>query len=433
MASNEDHHAQSPVLSPHTMSADPTSSALQSNGEQRASLSPTSGFVAVNSRLPLNTESSFQHTAYPPSLSEHPRTANVTIVNGTSLHGASPATRAELLSKFFTTTERANSTDFDITRRASASTSRPSAPPKAKSKPPPEPVDYASVLLNSASPVPIPNTPSSLLPYANKPSSADRFDDSGPYKAEMVARMEQLQRGDRIMPPCDRCRRLHMDCLKNLTACMGCTKKHAKCSWKEVRDEELAENPFVRSSGDDAAESTSHRASYPDITMSGGEERRRPYGAGAETEIQGVRDEELLGEEESIEGDEEPRPAEIHHEPASAELYARPNPNSYERPKEDEDKPDQVPYAHPDAPYQEKAEASDAARVHSPPQHNERREGEARPEAYMSDRVFEAVDNQNPPLTVYASEKVEHQQPTENLVPTDSQRIINLESQTMQT
>jgi len=30
-----------------------------------------------------------------------------------------------------------------------------------------------------------------------------------------------------------------MDCLKNLTACMGCTKKHAKCSWKDVRVDEL--------------------------------------------------------------------------------------------------------------------------------------------------------------------------------------------------
>jgi hypothetical protein len=30
-----------------------------------------------------------------------------------------------------------------------------------------------------------------------------------------------------------------MDCLKNLTACVGCTKKHAKCSWRDVREEEL--------------------------------------------------------------------------------------------------------------------------------------------------------------------------------------------------
>ena len=33
-----------------------------------------------------------------------------------------------------------------------------------------------------------------------------------------------------------------MDCLKNLTACMGCTKKHAKCSWRDVRESELREN-----------------------------------------------------------------------------------------------------------------------------------------------------------------------------------------------
>ena len=30
-----------------------------------------------------------------------------------------------------------------------------------------------------------------------------------------------------------------MDCIKNLTACLGCTKKHAKCSWKDVSLEEL--------------------------------------------------------------------------------------------------------------------------------------------------------------------------------------------------
>ena len=453
-ASNEDHSAQSPILSPHTISADLTSSTLQSNGEQRTSHSPTSGFVAVNSRLLLNTESSFQQSAYPPSLSEHPRTANVTIVNGTPLHGASPATRAELLSKFFSTTERTSSADLDVTRRASASTSRPSAPPKSKSKPPSEPIDYASVLLNSASPVPIPNTPSSLLPHANKPSPADRFDDSGPYKAEMVARMEQLQRMDRIMPPCDRCRRLHMDCLKNLTACMGCTKKHAKCSWKEVRDEELAENPFFRNSGDDAAESSSHRASYPDITMSGGEDRRRSYGTGAETDIQGVRDEELLGEDDdSMDGDDDHRPTEFHPQSTSGAGYAMLNQAAQEALREDDAQPSQIHHgteghghAHPDSTYQENTETSDPAGINSPhPQHLERSESESRAEAYMSERIFETVGNPNQPLTVYTSGKMEQQHSAEqengDLLPVQSddelhkERIINLESQsqTMQT
>lgn len=35
-----------------------------------------------------------------------------------------------------------------------------------------------------------------------------------------------------------------MDCLKNLTACMGCTRKHAKCSWREVRDNELRSGTY---------------------------------------------------------------------------------------------------------------------------------------------------------------------------------------------
>ena len=90
------------------------------------------------------------------------------------------------------------------------------------------------------SPVPIPNTPSSLLPAASQRAQQPQDkDDGGPFKAEMVHRMESLAKGERILPPCDRCRRLHMDCLKNLTACMGCTKKHAKCSWREVRENEL--------------------------------------------------------------------------------------------------------------------------------------------------------------------------------------------------
>jgi hypothetical protein len=61
-----------------------------------------------------------------------------------------------------------------------------------------------------------------------------------PFKAEMVVRLESVKRGDRIIPPCDRCRRLQMDCIKNLTACLGCTKKHAKCSWEKVRIEEIS-------------------------------------------------------------------------------------------------------------------------------------------------------------------------------------------------
>lgn len=292
---SDDYLGRSPKASGGGRAADLGQLTYQANGGRRASASPSSGFVAVNSRQAA-PESALDSYAHDPA-----RTANVTILNGTSLHGASAATRAELLSKFFTTSERTASSDHE-SRRSSVPTSRTSATNKSKPKTNPDNVDYANILLNSASPVPIPNTPSSLLPYV-KPSPADRFDDSGPYKAEMVARMEQLQRGDRIQPPCDRCRRLHMDCLKNLTACMGCTKKHAKCSWKDVIDDELRENPYIpHNSPDEGADGSSDREGYPNAP--GGLEKaaKREY---SRDDRKGVRDEELLGEDASGDEDEE--------------------------------------------------------------------------------------------------------------------------------
>lgn len=290
---SDDYLVRSPNASSNHRVADMGQSTYNTNGGRRSSASPLSGFVAVNSKqaVPENVHDSYGH--------DHSRTANVTIVNGTSLHGASAATRAELLSKFLTTSERTASSDHE-SRRSSVPASRPPGTSKSKSKSNSETVDYANILLNSASPVPIPNTPSSLLPYV-KPSPADRFDDSGPYKAEMVTRMEQLQRGDRIQPPCDRCRRLHMDCLKNLTACMGCTKKHAKCSWKDVIDDELRENPYIPSnSQDEGAEGSSDREGYQAIPVHSEHVTKREY---PRDDRKGVRDEELLGEDAS--GDED--------------------------------------------------------------------------------------------------------------------------------
>ena len=276
----------------HSRGGDSGHSRHASNGD-RASNSPTgSGFVAVNRYLPPSDRP--QHNG---STQEHPR-SNGPIANGTPLHGASAATRAELLSKFHTTSDRSSSiSDGDHSHRLN-SVSRPSAPPsKTNSRAYADSMEYAGVLLNTASPVPIPNTPSSLLPYV-KPSPADRFDDSGPYKADMMARMEQLNRGDRVQPPCDRCRRLHMDCLKNLTACMGCTKKHAKCSWKDVEEQELKDHPFVLrvktaeeiAAGEAGSEGEGSRSGG---SRSGGEGTRRER----RREMTEVRDEELLGED----------------------------------------------------------------------------------------------------------------------------------------
>ncbi|KAL4954244.1 hypothetical protein BDW69DRAFT_163524 [Aspergillus filifer] len=194
--------------------------------------SPSTGFVAVNTTRPGAEGVPEENNLSSQFLFSHSNTDNVTIINGTSIKGASPTTRAELMKKFFTTQDRQVRAGYEET---AGSTNRQSSRPRPRVS---EAADYNMYAPTSAT-VAIPNTPTSLLPPPK--SHHHEKDDGGPFKIEMVARMEELQRGDRIMPPCDRCRRLHMDCLKNLTACMGCTKKHAKCSWRDVKEEELRE------------------------------------------------------------------------------------------------------------------------------------------------------------------------------------------------
>lgn len=198
------------------------------NGSASSHASPA-GFLAVNAHRaegeheenPLSSQFMFSHS----------NTDNVTMINGTSIKGASPTTRADLMKKFFTTADR-QARGYDDT----------GAPPV---NPPPrprprvsDPADFSPYTGATATPVAIPSTPSSLLPPPK--ATHQEKDDGGPFKLEMIARMEELQRGERVIPPCDRCRRLHMDCLKNLTACVGCTKKHAKCSWRDVKEDEVA-------------------------------------------------------------------------------------------------------------------------------------------------------------------------------------------------
>jgi len=174
-------------------------------------------------------------------------------------NGASNTTRNELMSKFFTLSDRRKSSfgtsaNGEIGRLSSGNNTLPAitstfTPGRSSTAAATGSVTHSSDLNgtttqpHASSPFP---TSSTQLPTANSSSSLhttllakEKERDEGPYKAEMVSRMESLKKGDRVLPPCDRCRRLHMDCLKNLTACVGCTKKHAKCSWRDVREEEL--------------------------------------------------------------------------------------------------------------------------------------------------------------------------------------------------
>lgn len=76
---------------------------------------------------------------------------------------------------------------------------------------------------------------------ATDPGTPTAADGQGEvYRSLITQSTDKLARGDVINPPCDRCRRLRLQCVKHLTACQGCTKKHAKCSWKSVAEEEIA-------------------------------------------------------------------------------------------------------------------------------------------------------------------------------------------------
>ncbi|GAP89940.1 putative C6 finger domain-containing protein [Rosellinia necatrix] len=71
--------------------------------------------------------------------------------------------------------------------------------------------------------------------YISEPITRDAEEEN---RVLVTSRIEKMTRGEVIRPPCDRCRRLKTQCIKHLTACQGCTKKHTKCTWKRLTEEE---------------------------------------------------------------------------------------------------------------------------------------------------------------------------------------------------
>lgn len=247
-----DRRATEPGVS--VRSTSPSNVAMMNGNPQ----STHAGFVAVNARPPAD-----------PNVAEHSKT------------GASFQIRHELMSKFHTLGDLRVGMATSDAARSHGSVSGPAQSGPSALTGTNVDSELAALLVASNNAAnqsaysnagPTPTTPSAVqyhhhttgspsFPQAqnfgqpnsqnNQPSASRQAEkekpDDGPYKTEMVCRMESLGKGDRVLPPCDRCRRLHMDCLKNLTACMGCTKKHAKCSWREVKGEELlGDAPSVR-------------------------------------------------------------------------------------------------------------------------------------------------------------------------------------------
>jgi len=116
------------------------------------------------------------------------------------------------------------------------STGQPTPTPTSR----PSPIQPPDTTTNPATPL------EAALATASSDQSPSGSTETAPLVPLICARIDKLPKGDEISPPCDRCRRLRMPCVKNLTACQGCTRKHAKCSWKSLTEKEIA---FVRGSG----------------------------------------------------------------------------------------------------------------------------------------------------------------------------------------
>lgn len=90
------------------------------------------------------------------------------------------------------------------------------------------------------------------------------LESSQPFRPLCQAHMDGLPRGQRVLPPCDRCRRLRMDCVKNLTSCAGCTKKHARCHWRDVSRDEVGALDHLMES---AYSAPAGPLTYPDASV----------------------------------------------------------------------------------------------------------------------------------------------------------------------
>lgn len=119
-----------------------------------------------------------------------------------------------------------------------------------------QPLSHRVSSTSSLPPTPNPisttsSTPRTSIPQhnfmssnSNRPSPGYASESTGrdceeEYRILVTSRIEKMARGDVIRPPCDRCRRLKTQCIKHLTACQGCTKKHTKCTWKKLTEEEV--------------------------------------------------------------------------------------------------------------------------------------------------------------------------------------------------
>ena len=57
--------------------------------------------------------------------------------------------------------------------------------------------------------------------------------------ALMKQYVSSLKKGEKVEPPCDRCREADVECRINKTSCSRCARRHDRCVWTKVEVDEL--------------------------------------------------------------------------------------------------------------------------------------------------------------------------------------------------
>lgn len=164
------------------------------------------------------------HSRYPPQTAS---SSGFQPVNAGRQLGANPGydLHADLLQQFTSSTAQPPS------HRVSSVSSLPPTPnPISTASSTPRTSVQQHSFMSSTSNRPSPG-------YVSEPMTRDVEEEN---RILVTSRIEKMARGDVIRPPCDRCRRLKTQCIKHLTACQGCTKKHTRCTWKKLTGEEVA-------------------------------------------------------------------------------------------------------------------------------------------------------------------------------------------------
>lgn len=152
-----------------------------------------------------------------------------------------------------------------------------------------------------------PSTQSGAFSYAaNQTPNKHNFsrplapaqESSQPFRVLCQAHMDSLPKGQRVLPPCDRCRRLRMDCQKNLTSCAGCTRKHARCHWREVTTDEVGALDHLMSTANNSAHANGKTNGYANGAQDGYSDYHNDTDDEDDDESNPLGDLEALGEKE---------------------------------------------------------------------------------------------------------------------------------------